>query len=134
MDSSVADRNDLENPDSPNEEIDLDAMREHREQTDRRRQEWGFQFDVWLIRNAKKNRPVNVILSRPLPGVTESELFTAVPTRIDQFYVQFDINGKLPWINKSLIDACLPVEQQPPADDAVEQKIETKPSSKKKKT
>lgn len=74
---------------------------------DERSKEWGQQFDIWLIRAAKKARMVEIPLVYPIPGITkEGNVLAGIPKRIDRYMVQFDVDGQEVWVNKQFFIAC----------------------------
>jgi|SRR5215831_3208052 len=68
---------------------------------DERQRDWGQQFDMWLIRAARKEKEVEF-------GVLTDEfkLVDGVPIRIDKYHVQIRIEGREVWFNKSVIVSC----------------------------
>lgn len=75
---------------------------------EQRKAEWGTQFDRWLIRCQQHGKAVLLHIGNWNP---ESKGIEAIPKRIDQYYCQFEINGKEVWIQKSQIAGCGNVEE-----------------------
>jgi len=74
------------------------------ERRDKRFQEWGDQFDIWLIRAAKKRRPVECIMAEDLSGITQDgKVLQGIPLRVDKHQVQFLVNDDEVWVNRSLM-------------------------------
>lgn len=74
---------------------------------DRREQrykEWGDQFDIWLIRAAKKQRAIVCIMDRELPGVTTNgNVLEGIPLRVDKFNMQIQVDQEEIWIERSMM-------------------------------
>lgn len=98
---------------SPIEEITKDSE-ELKNQQQQRQGQWGQQYDVWLIRRARKQRIVDFLLELNWPG--ENPLISAIPVRIDKDAVQVVIGSNDPfWIMKSNIKIFRESDQNPSA-------------------
>lgn len=74
------------------------------ERREKRQNEWGDQFDIWLIRAAKKKREIECILSCELSGITQKgNVLQGTPLRVDKNQVQFLVKEEEVWVNRSLL-------------------------------
>lgn len=75
-----------------------------------RQKEWGTQFDMWLIRSAKRKQLVELLLAIGYPGVTkEQNLVSCVPLRVDKYMIEVAVDGAPVWLNKQWIIGCKPL-------------------------
>lgn len=72
----------------------------------KRAEDWGKQFDVWLIRAARKTRPVCIVLAKDSGNLKKGEEVQCLPLRIDRDFVQFGVGEEKIWINKSYLVSC----------------------------
>lgn len=77
---------------------------------EKRKDEWGTQMDRWLIRCQQKGKTVLLYLNEFDPTKSESAI-KAVPKRIDQHFVQFEIDGREIWLGKRYIFGIEPGEE-----------------------
>jgi hypothetical protein len=86
---------------------DDERRKEEERRKAERKQEWGLQFDRWLIRAAKNQLPVELLLDRTYPSITvEGDICSGIPQRVDKYFIQMLINSVEVWINKTHIVGC----------------------------
>jgi hypothetical protein len=86
------------------EQTDDEVMAEEANIRDQRKDQWGEQHDVWLIRKARKNKEIELMLSLDWPGVTEEGKIKVCPVRIDKHAIQVKQEGSEPfWVMKAFI-------------------------------
>lgn len=104
------------------EEHDDNGFVETQPQQEKRQQEWGQQFDKWLINAARREKTIDILLSLPYPGFSaEGNIVTGVPKRIDKDFIQLVVNSKEVWIQKAFIVGCtLVVATSTPSNRVVE--------------
>lgn len=81
---------------------------------DERQQEWGKQFDIWLIRASRKERTITFDLSKPVTLLSDLSgsvpprpyQITGIPKRIDKYHIQVLVKQEEIWINKAFITGC----------------------------
>lgn len=74
------------------------------ERREKRFKEWGDQFDIWLIRAAKKQRLIECILSSTLAGITkDGNIVEGIPLRVDKDQIQLLIDQQEVWISRNLM-------------------------------
>jgi hypothetical protein len=94
---------DLETQAVPNkEEPQAEYEDEVSQRREKRKDEWGTQMDRWLIRCQQKGKTVLLYLGEFDP-TKDASAIKAVPKRIDQHFVQFEIEGREVWIGKRYI-------------------------------
>lgn len=98
------------NPEGQEEEGQEEISEEEaKARRDKRRDEWGTQCDRWLIRCQQKNKAI-ILHMHSETDLSALSGVEAIPKRIDQFFVQFEIEGREIWVNKRNIVA---VESSP---------------------
>jgi hypothetical protein len=100
MDETMEEQEQAEDNKTLNQAPDLNEE----QRREKRFNEWGDQFDIWLIRAAKKQREIECILSSDLAGVTQKgNVLQGVPLRVDKNQVQFLVKEEEIWIDRSLL-------------------------------
>lgn len=66
-----------------------------------RKNEWGTQFDRWLIHAAQKGLRVKFLLSPEYAKLKKQTHLVGVPLRIDKDMVQIRFENEEPWIQKN---------------------------------
>lgn len=89
------------------EDIEFQVKKEERQK------EWGQQFDIWLIRAARKERAIEFVFSvgiefGMIPGTMALyRNLIGIPKRVDKYEIQIGLpNGDEVWVNKAFIVAC----------------------------
>lgn len=105
--SDKIDGNNDELKPEPNAEIEAEESA-HR-QTMRQR-EWGQQYDMWLIRAARRKQGVELLLAIQYPGVTrDNNIVACIPLRIDRYMIEVSVDGVPIWLNKMWIIGTKPI-------------------------
>lgn len=97
-----------------NDELAVDGSEADPEESEERRnarkREWGQQYDMWLIRAARKKQAIELLLSVKYPGVTRDEnLVTCIPLRIDKYMIEVSVDGHPIWLSKLHIAGTRPL-------------------------
>lgn len=96
--------------DPEQEDLTSEDPEESEERRAQRQKEWGHQFDMWLIRCARKHQPVELLLAVGYPGVTrDKNLVNCVPIRVDKYMIEVSVDGLPVWIQKLWIIGVKPL-------------------------
>lgn len=104
-------------PETPTDEEES-SVEETEVKKDQRQREWGQQFDMWLIRAAKRKQFVELLLCSPYPGVTrENNMVSCVPLRVDKYMVEVAVDNAPVWLSKQYIIGCKPLGSKARAEE-----------------
>lgn len=87
--------------------IDLIKSFEGVKKKEKRQEDWGKQFDKWLIHAATKKKEVTFVMATAVSSSPET--IKAIPLRIDKYNVQVKClsDDTEPWLNKNFIIYCV---------------------------
>lgn len=80
---------------------------ESAEQIEKREKDWGKQFDIWLIRAAKKERTLTFEYQSFGSNKMGTFIKDGIPLRVDKYFIQIRwTSGEEEWLNKSFLVKC----------------------------